>query len=83
MRRMVPYHFALLGLALLALAVCDVQNTARRWFERDINSRANLVLVGGKIAGQWLEWRGHGASKEVTALTRDERVMGATVCDAD
>ncbi len=86
MRRMVPFTLALLlGLALLAWAASGiVQNTARRWFERDINSRANLVLVGVEksLANGW---NGEAAElqKQVTALTRDERVMGATVCDAD
>ena len=73
MRRMVPFTLALLlGLALLAWAASGVvQTTARHWFERDINSRANLVLVGAEksLANSWNGEPG-GASKATHGTRR-------------
>ena len=38
-----------MGLALLTWAASGVvQTTAREWFERDVNSRAQLVLMGAE-----------------------------------
>lgn len=75
----------LVGLGLLTWAASGVvQATAREWFERDVSSRAQLVLVGAEqsLAHSW-----YGDPKELQQLlielTRDERVMGAAVCDAD
>src|SRR3954447_11820468 len=73
----------LVGLALLTWAASGVvQTTAREWFERDVNSRAQLVLVGvaDSLAHAWYEDPQH-LQKQLTELTRDERVMGAAVCD--
>jgi trehalose 6-phosphate synthase len=86
MPRMAQFIFALLlGVALLAwMASGVVQTTAQRWFERDVDSRAQLVLTGARqsLANSW--W---GPSQELQRqlmdLARDERVMGAAVCDAD
>ena len=86
MRRTVPFTLALLaGLAVLAWAASGVvQTTARRWFERDIGSRANLVLVSSEksLANSWNGEPGE-LQKQLAALTRDERVMGAAACDPD
>jgi len=75
----------LLGLALLAWAATGVvQTTAREWFERDVNSRAQLVLTGSRqsLANAWYgdpeELR-----KQLVDLARDERVMGAAACNTD
>src|ERR1035437_1866901 len=76
----------LLGLALLTWAASSVvQPTARGWFERDVSSRARLVLVGARqsLADAW-----YGDSKDlqkqlVALVARDERVMGAAVCDVN
>ena len=75
----------LVGLALLAWAASGVvQTTAREWFERDVNSRAQLVLVG---AGQSLATAWYGDKKDLQKqlidLTRDDRVMGAAACDTN
>ena len=86
MPRMAQFILALLlGLSLLAWAASSVvQTTAREWFERDVSSRAQLVLVG---AGQSLAHAWYGDPKELQKqlvdLARDERVMGAAVCDTD
>ena len=75
----------LLGLALLTWAASGmVQTTAREWFERDVSSRAQLVLVGARasLANAW-SGESEELGQQLTDLARDERVMGAAVCDAD
>lgn len=86
MRRMAQFVLSLiLGLALLTWAASSVvQATAREWFERDVSSRAQLVLVGARqsLANAW-----HGDPTTLKILlldiARDERVMGVALCDAD
>ena len=86
MPRMAQFILALIvGLAILTWAATGVvQTTSREWFERDVSSRAQLVLVG---ASQSLAnaWYGDPADiqKQLVGLSRDERVIGAAVCDAD
>ncbi len=75
----------LVGVALLGwVATGLAQTTVRRWFERDVNARAQLVLVG---AAQSLSHSWYGDPKDLQRqladLARDERVMGAAVCNAD
>ncbi len=79
------YLTLIVGLALLTWAATDVvQTTAREWFERDVSSRAQLVLIG---ASQSLanSWYGDPAEiqKQLMDLARDERVIGAAACNAD
>jgi trehalose 6-phosphate synthase len=86
MPRMAQFIFALLlGVALLAwMASGVVQTTARQWFERDVDSRAQLVLTGARqsMANSW--WAPpQELQQQLMDLARDERVMGAAVCDAD
>jgi len=74
----------IVGLALLTWAVSGVvQTTAREWFERDVNSRAKLVLTGARqsLADAW--YNQAGLDRQLVALARDERVMGAAACDAN
>ena len=72
------------GLALLTWAASDVvEATARAWFQRDIDSRAQLVLTGAApaLAGAWNNPQ--SLQKQLAELARDELVMGAAACDAD
>src|ERR1035438_7050572 len=74
----------LLTLALLGWAASAVLHaTVWEWFERDVSSRAQVALVG---AGQSLADAWYGApedlQKKLMDLTRDERVLGAAICDA-
>jgi trehalose 6-phosphate synthase len=86
MPRMAQFILALLlGLALLTWAASGVvQTTARGWFERDVSSRARLVLVGARqsLADAWYG-DPKDLQKQLIALARDERVMGAAVCDVN
>ena len=46
----------IVGLALLTWAATNVvQTTAREWFERDVSSRSQLVLIGASqaLANSW------------------------------
>jgi trehalose 6-phosphate synthase len=75
----------ILGLALLTWAASGmVQTTAREWFERDVSSRAQLVLVGARLslANAW-DLSPEELEKQLADLARDERVMGAAACDTD
>jgi trehalose 6-phosphate synthase len=72
------------GLALLMWAASGVvQTTAREWFERDLNSRAELVLTGARqsLADVWND--PENLDKQLAALARDERVLSAAVCGVD
>ena len=59
MPRMARFILALIvGLALLMWAASGVvQTTAREWFERDVSSRAQLVLTGARqsLADSWYD----------------------------
>ena len=77
--------FLIVGLALLTWAASGVvQTTVQGWFERDVSSRAQLVLVGASqsLANAWYGDR-KDFEKQLMDLARDERVMGAAACDAD
>ena len=72
----------LVGLAVLtAAAYFGVTRTTRAWFDRDLELRSRLAVAAASesLAGNW------GASRDrlkatLTAMTRDERVMGAAAC---
>src|SRR5512141_2832223 len=85
MPRVARFILALIvGLALLMWAASGVvQTTASKWFERDVSSRAQLVLTGAKqsLADAWYDPA--KLEKQLGALTRDERVMAAAACSTD
>ncbi|HEX3879615.1 MAG TPA: trehalose-6-phosphate synthase [Bryobacteraceae bacterium] len=74
----------IVGLALLMWAASGVvQTTASKWFERDINSRAQLVLTGASqsLADAWFDPT--NLDKQLQALAHDERVMAVAACGRD
>ncbi len=74
----------IVGLALLTWAVSGVvQTTVREWFERDADSRAKLVLSGGRqsLADAWND--PENLHKQLATLARDERVIGVAACNPD
>src|SRR5689334_17056572 len=85
MPRVARFILALIvGLALLMWAASGVvQTTASKWFERDVNSRARLVLTGAQqsLADAWYDPA--RLDKQLAVLARDERVMAAAACSAD
>jgi hypothetical protein len=82
MPRMAQFILTLIvGLALLTWAATNVvQTTAREWFERDVSARAQLVLVGASqaLANSWYA-DSAVIQKQLIELSRDERVIGASV----
>ena len=85
MTRVARFILALIvGLALLTWATSGVvQTTAREWFERDVNSRAQLVLIGARqsLADTWND--PENLQRQLVALARAEHVMGAAACSDD
>ncbi len=77
--------FALIvGLILLTWAASGVvQSTVRQWFERDAQSRSQLVLIGARpaLADAWYDPA--SLNKQLAALAQDERVIGVAACGAD
>jgi trehalose 6-phosphate synthase len=74
----------IVGLALLTWAASGVvQMTAREWFERDVQSRSQLVLVGARpaLADAWYD--PDNLKKQLMTLAGDARVIGVAACDAD
>src|SRR5690349_14844606 len=75
----------LLVLSLIAWGATEaVQRTSRRWFEREMRARADLLVQGVREPlGAALRHDDRGrARKLVGDLARDERVSAAALCDA-
>ncbi len=75
----------LVGLSVLLWAASGaVDSTVRRWFERDVNAHSSLVLTGARqsLANAW-EADPKTLGSELADLSRDERVMGVSLCNAD
>lgn len=87
MSRLVQFVLALIvGLAVLAWAVTGfVQETARQWFERDLNLRARLVATGARasLAAHWYADQRQQLQSQLTEITHDERVMAVAACGLD
>lgn len=85
MRRVARLILALIvGLALLTwVASGVVQTTVREWFERDVESRAQLVLIGAQpaLADAWNDPA--NLKRQLVALAADERVIAVAACNAD
>ncbi len=75
----------IVGLALLTWAASGVvRTTANEWFERDIGTRARLVLVGANqsLANAWYGESGE-LEKRLQEISQDENVLGVAACNAD
>lgn len=85
MTRVARFILALIvGLFLLTWAASGVvQTTVREWFERDVQSRAHLVLIGAQpaLADAWFD--PVNLNKQLLTLARDQRVIGAAACGDD
>lgn len=74
----------LVGLALLTWAASGVvETTAHEWFERDIVSRAHLVLTGSRqsVAHAWNN--PPELQSQLLAIAHEERVIAVAACGAD
>ncbi|MBI5516553.1 MAG: trehalose-6-phosphate synthase [Deltaproteobacteria bacterium] len=75
----------LLALGLLSLGAHRVlAATTRRWFERDVELRANLAVTSAR-RGLQRHWTSQDATLLATLedITRDERILGAAACTVD
>ena len=80
--RFVPAFIA--GMAMVTWAAAGVlQSTVTEWFERDVNARAQLVMVGARqsVASAWFD--DENLKKQLMELARDERVIGVALCNGD
>ena len=74
----------IVGLSLLTWAASGVvQSTVREWFERDVQSRSQLVLIGARpaLADAWDDPA--NLNKQLAALAQDARVIGVAACGVD
>jgi trehalose 6-phosphate synthase len=74
----------IVGLALLTWAASGVvETTAREWFERDVRSRAHLVLTSAShsLVGAWNNFA--ELNSLLLGIARDERVMAVSACNTD
>jgi trehalose 6-phosphate synthase len=82
-------RFAAILIAALALVtwlgVVVVRNTTRAWFERDLESRAKLVVngAGPSLIANWAPEHNTDLRRILTDITRDDHVMGVALCSAD
>ena len=74
----------IVGLALLTWAASGVvETTVREWFERDVTSRAHLVLTTAShsLANIWDNSTELDA--QLAAIAHDERVIAVAACNTD
>jgi trehalose 6-phosphate synthase len=74
------------GLALLTwFALAAVNETTRRWFEKDVSLRAELALSGSRRAllSYWRQREWKELRSLLADITHDERIMGAAACSAE
>ncbi|MCC6994574.1 MAG: trehalose-6-phosphate synthase [Deltaproteobacteria bacterium] len=74
------------GLALLTWAASFlVRGATTRWFDRDLNLRAQLAVRGARQAliTHWHKDPSTDLVDLLTEMTRDERIMAAAACDLD
>jgi trehalose-6-phosphate synthase len=72
------------GLSLLTwLASGVVESTVRQWFERDVQSRSQLVLIGARpaLADAWYDPA--NLNKQLVTLAREAHVIGVAACGTD
>jgi trehalose 6-phosphate synthase len=75
-----------LSLALLTWATSTiVQRTTRRWFENDVQLRAELVVSGAReaLSTHWSKEDRRELERMLDEITRDERIMAVAACNPD
>ena len=87
MSRALRFLFVLVaGLALLTWAASFlVHGATRRWFDKDLNLRAQLAVSGARQAliAHWHKDQAGDLIALLTEITRDERIMAAAACGLD
>ena len=75
-----------LGLALLTWATfAVVQKTTRRWVDKDVRLRAQVVVSGARQAliEHWDRARALELRSTLSDIARDERIMAVAACNPD
>ena len=75
-----------LVLALLSLGAAHLVNqTGRRWFEKDVQLRAQLAVAGARhsLIRYWHEGNPDGILHVLTDITHDERILASAACSPD
>ncbi len=79
--------FLVVGLALCsALAHVTLSRMTRRWFESDLEARAEVVLVSadaGELGVALSQEDTRAITRELASIVRKERLMGAGACSPD
>lgn len=87
MRLLVRFVIPLLGvLALLAWAAAALVNsTLSRWFDRDVQRRAELAVNGActELVQPWMNSDRSQVTRVLSEISRDERIIGAAACDCN
>jgi trehalose 6-phosphate synthase len=74
----------LVGLTLLTWAASGVvETTVREWFERDLSSRARVVLASAERSMAQAWEMPDELQEQLQAIARDERIMAVEACDPD
>jgi len=87
MRQAIRFAVGLvLGLALLTWATYFVvQRTTRRWVDKDVRLRAEVVVSGARPAliEYWDKEHRQELRNALSVIARDERIMAAAACNPD
>src|SRR5947209_4911810 len=76
----------IIGVAVLTFVADDVMTrTTRRWFESDIQLRAQLAVAAARqsLVTQVRTENRPALLAQLREITRDERIVGAAVCAPD
>jgi len=62
-----------------------VNQTGRRWFEKDVQLRASLAVNGARygLVRAWQQGNGEELRRILLEITRDERILSAAACNPD
>jgi trehalose 6-phosphate synthase len=62
-----------------------VHQTGRRWFEKDVELRAQLAVTGARygLIRSWYDGDAARIRRVLTEITRDERILSAAACNPD
>ena len=87
MRQAIRFAIGLvLGLALLTWATYFVvQRTTRRWVDKDVRLRAQVVVSGAhpNLIEYWDKEHRQELGNALSVIARDERIMAAAACNPD
>ncbi len=85
MRHVLRFVLPLLAVfgALAWGAAWLLDSTGRRWFQKDLELRAELAVSGAQeaLAEHWRRHDAEAMTRALAAITHDERILAASACD--